>query len=127
MEKILYEFPLTAVEFYFPKWMDMLPIDHAVKQDLLKQIRELMNHYDKIRDVAEQPVQLQGDYVRSCKMDPIQLWSGIVQIQVGIDDRYYYEMLSGMLEEDVEDEYQLLHKLKELAGMKKNIPRCGMH
>ena len=123
LEKILYEFPLTAVEFYFPKWMDMLPIDHAVKQDLLKQIRELMNHYDKIRDVAEQPVQLQGDYVRSCKMDPIQLWSGIVQIQVGIDDRYYYEMLSGMLEEDVEDEYQLLHKLKELAGMKKEYTK----
>ena len=123
LEKILYEFPLTAVEFYFPKWMDMLPIDHAVKQDLLKQIRELMNHYDKIRDVAEQPVQLQGDYVRSCKMDPIQLWSGIVQIQVGIDGRYYYEMLSGMLEEDVEDEYQLLHKLKELAGMKKEYTK----
>ena len=84
LEKILYEFPLTAVEFYFPKWMDMLPIDHAVKQDLLKQIRELMNHYDKIRDVAEQPVQLQGD---------------------------------------VEDEYQLLHKLKELAGMKKEYTK----
>ena len=43
LEKILYEFPLTAVEFYFPKWMDMLPIDHAVKQDLLKQIRFLQN------------------------------------------------------------------------------------
>ena len=56
-------------------------------------------------------------------MDPIQLWSGIVQIQVGIDDRYYYEMLSGMLEEDVEDEYQLLHKLKELAGMKKEYTK----
>lgn len=124
LEKILYEFPLTAVEFYFPKWMDMLPADHVVKQDLLKQIRELMNTYDKIRDVTGQPVQLKGDYVRSCKMDPIQLSSGIVQVQVGIDDKYYYEMLSGMLEEDVKDEYQLLHKLKELAGMKKNIPRC---
>ncbi len=47
LEKILYEFPLTAVEFYFPKWMDMLPVDHAVKQDLLRQIRELMNSYDR--------------------------------------------------------------------------------
>ena len=56
-------------------------------------------------------------------MDPIQLWSGSVQIQGGIDDRYYYEMLSGMLEEDVEDEYQLLHKLKELAGMKKEYTK----
>ena len=47
------------------------------------------------------------------------MWNGIVPVQVGIDDRYYYEMLSGMLGENVEDEYQLLNKLKELAEMKK--------
>ena len=123
LEKILYEFPLTAVEFYFPKWMDMLPVDHAVKQDLLRQIRELMNSYDRIRDVAGHPVELQGDYIQSCKMEPVQLWNGIVPVQVGIDDRYYYEMLSGMLGENVEDEYQLLNKLKELAEMKKEYTK----
>ena len=42
----------------------MLPVDHAVKQDLLRQIRELMNSYDRIRDVAGHPVELQGDYIR---------------------------------------------------------------
>lgn len=123
LEKILYEFPLTAVEFYFPKWMDMLPVDHAVKQDLLRQIRELMNSYDRIRDVAGHPVELQGDYIQSCKMEQVQLWNGIVPVQVGIDDRYYYEMLSGMLGENVEDEYQLLNKLKELAEMKKEYTK----
>ena len=64
-------------------------------------------------------MELQGDYIQSCKMEPVQLWNGIVPVQVGIDDRYYYEMLSGMLGENVEDEYQLLNKLKELAEMKK--------
>lgn len=97
------------------------------KQDLLRQIRELMNSYDRIRDVAGHPVELQGDYIQSCKMEPVQLWNGIVPVQVGIDDRYYYEMLSGMLGENVEDEYQLLNKLKELAEMKRNIRRCRMH
>ena len=67
-----------------------------VKQDLLRQIRELMNSYDRIRDGGH-PVELQGDYIQSCKMEPVQLWNGIVPVQVGIDDRYYYEMLSGML------------------------------
>ena len=94
-----------------------------MKQDLLRQIRDLMSTYDRIRDVAGHPVELQGDYIRSCKMDPVQLWNGIVPVQVGIDDRYYYEMLSGMLGEEVEDEYQLLNKLKELAEMKKEYTK----
>lgn len=123
LEKILYEFPLTAVEFYFPRWMDMLPQEHAVKQDLLKQIRELMNNYNRIRDIAEHPVELQGEYLRSCRMDPIQLWNGIVPVQVAVDEKYYYEMLSEMLEEGVEDEYQLLQKLKELAEMKREYTK----
>ena len=25
MENILYEFPLTMIEFYMPKWVEMLP------------------------------------------------------------------------------------------------------
>ena len=78
-----------------------------------------MNSYDRIRDVAGHPVELQGDYIQSCKMEPVQLLNGIVPVQVGIDDRYYYEMLSGMLGENVEYEYQLLNKLKELSEMKK--------
>ena len=56
-------------------------------------------------------------------MEQVQLWNGIVPVQVGIDDRYYYEMLSGMLGENVEDEYQLLNKLKELAEMKKEYTK----
>lgn len=123
LEKILYEFPLKAVEFYFPKWMDMLPTEHEVKQDLLRQIRELMKEYDRIRDVAGHPIELRGDYVKSCKMDRIQLWNGIVPVQVTVDDKYYYEMLSEMLEESVSDEYQLLHRLKELAEMKKEYAK----
>ena len=101
--------------------MDMLPVDHAVKQDLLRQIRELMNSYDRIRDVAGHPVELQGDYIQSCKMEPVQLWNGIVPVQVGIDDRYYYEMLSGMLGENVEDEYQLLNETKRVGRNEKGI------
>ena len=123
LEKILYEFPLAAIEFYFPKWIEMLPAEHAVKQDLLKQLKELMKDYDTIRDITAHPVELQGDYVKSCKMEQIRLWDGIVRVQVGVDDRYYYEMLSEMLDESVEDEYQLLHKLKELARMKKEYAK----
>lgn len=30
MEKVLYEFPVTMVEFYMPKWVEMLPPSHQI-------------------------------------------------------------------------------------------------
>ena len=36
MQQVLYEFPISEVEFYIPKWVEMLSRDHAIKQDLLK-------------------------------------------------------------------------------------------
>ena len=35
MEKILYEFPLTMIEFYMPKWVEMLPNTHKMKADII--------------------------------------------------------------------------------------------
>lgn len=52
MENILYEFPLTMIEFYMPKWVEMLPNTHRMKADIIAQIKELMGHLSCVRDVA---------------------------------------------------------------------------
>ena len=38
LEKILYEFPISAMEFYTPKWVEMLSREHKIKQEMLKHI-----------------------------------------------------------------------------------------
>ena len=40
MRQILFEFPVSEVEFYLPKWVEMLPEDHKIKTDLLSKVRE---------------------------------------------------------------------------------------
>ncbi len=40
LEKILYEFPIRQVEFYIPKWVEMLPGTHPLKKELLEKILE---------------------------------------------------------------------------------------
>lgn len=119
LENILYEFPIDAIEFYMPKWVEMLPYDNRMKQELIEKVRELMNGYDKVRDVLEHPVQIASDYVKRCKAEAIRLYDGIIRIMLDVDERYYYEMLTDMIGESISDEYQLIHKLKEFAAMKK--------
>lgn len=36
LEQILYEFPLAKLEFYVPRWVEMLPLVHKIKQDIIE-------------------------------------------------------------------------------------------
>lgn len=123
MEKVLYEFPVTMVEFYMPKWVEMLPPSHRMKADMIAHIREMMNGINTIRDVAEHPISLQGDYIRRCLVENINMADGCIRVVLDMDDRYYYEMLSDMIGETIDSEYQLVRILKEMAEMKKEYTR----
>ncbi len=123
LEKILYEFPLTMIEFYMPKWVEMLPANHAMKADIVGRVRELMQQYSCIRDVVNQPVELKGDYIKKCKMDSVSMSDGCIRVWLDVDDTYYYEMLSDLVGEDIHSEYQLLNTLKEMSKMKKEYVR----
>lgn len=123
LENILYEFPLSAIEFYMPKWVEMLPADNRMKQDIIAKVRELVPAYDKVRDVRSQPVNLDSEYVKRCKADAIRLSDGIARVMLDVDESYYYEMLTEMVGEEIADEYQLIHKLQEFASMKKEYAK----
>lgn len=123
LEKILYEFPIASIEFYMPKWVEMLPNDNRMKQDILEKVRGLMKDYDTIRDVLEKPVQVVSEYVKRCKTDGIQLYDGVIRVMLDVDEAYYYEMLTELVGEEIADEYQLIHKLQEFASMKKEYAK----
>ncbi len=123
LENILYEFPISSMEFYMPKWVEMLSNDNRMKQDIIEKVRNLMKEYDTIRDVLEKPVVLASEFIKRCKMDGIQLSDGVIKVMLDVDEAYYYEMLTEMVGESIADEYQLIHKLKEFAAMKKEYAR----
>lgn len=123
LENILYEFPLAAMEFYMPKWVEMLPGDNRMKLDLIEKIKVMMKDYDTIRDILEKPLQLESEYVKRCKMDNIRLSDGIIRVLLDVDEAYYYEMLTEMVGESITDEYQLIEKLREFSAMKREYSR----
>lgn len=123
MEAVLYEFPVTMVEFYMPKWVEMLPASHRMKADMIERIRELMASIHTIRDVAEHPVSLSGDYIRRCMVERINMADGCIRVVLDMDDQYYYEMLSEMVGEKIGGECELMQTLKEMAEMKREYSR----
>ncbi|MDE7177099.1 MAG: stage IV sporulation protein A [Lachnospiraceae bacterium] len=119
MENILYEFPLTMVEFYMPKWVEMLPCDHKMKKDIIAQLKLMMAKLNHIRDITADSFIMESEYVKKCKLDGVNMSDGSVRIVLDVDDAYYYEMLSELVGENIGSEYQLLTTLREMAKMKR--------
>ena len=60
LENILYEFPVSEIQFYIPKWVEMLSPEHELKAQILIQIREHMQKLAHIRDITKDSIQLDG-------------------------------------------------------------------
>jgi stage IV sporulation protein A len=119
MENVLYEFPLTQISFYMPKWVEMLPFEHKMKQDIVTQVKSLMADLNSIRDITAGNLSLESEYIKKCKLDGVNMSDGSVRIILDVDDSYYYEMLSDLVGEPIGSEYQLLATLKDMAKMKR--------
>ena len=123
LERVLYEFPISVMEFYLPKWVEMLPSDNVLKQDMIERVRSLMGEYNSVRDVMEQPIQLADAYIRRSKLDSMRLSDGVIKMSLEVDDSYYYDMLTDMVGEKIENEYQLIDTLREYAERKKEYEK----
>lgn len=118
LEKILYEFPVSEIQYFVPKWTEMLPVTHELKMQILNQIKDRMQHLTHIRDITKDSIQLSGPYVQETMLDGMDLSDGTVKIRIQINDAYYYKMLSELSGIPMESEYELIHTMRELADMK---------
>lgn len=118
LEKILYEFPVSQVEFYIPKWVELLPVSHYLKAELLQQIRAIMGKLSCIRDMKSENLQVDSEYVKGVSLEQVNLADGVVKARMDIREQYYYQVMSELTGVSITGEYQLIHTLKELAGMR---------
>ena len=67
----------------------------------------------------------ESGYIDKIKIDSIALDSGKIHLLIYVDDAFYYQMLSDMLGEQVENEYQFMQVLKELAEKRKEYEQVA--
>ena len=62
---------------------------------------------------------MESPYINEAKLEQISLADGTIRIVLDVDERYYYELLSDMMGQKVENEFQLMQILREFAEMKR--------
>jgi len=118
LEGILYEFPVSEVRFYIPKWVEMLPRTHKIKKDLIQYMREIMNQISEMKDVFVKFPNAQSEFIENVKVDKVEMDSGSIEIVIDVQEVYYYEMLSEMTGMQISSEYELIKLMKEMAELK---------
>ena len=117
LEQVLQEFPVTEVDFYIPRWVEILPSTHWLKEQIIRKAGELMGKIRHMKDVPQDFNDGSEPAIRSMKTEEMDMSNGRIRVQVGLEDGYYYQILSDYAGIEIEDEYQLMEKLKELSAM----------
>lgn len=125
MESILAAFPITELDFYMPKWAEMLPAEHWLKQDLLASVKALFQNIRIMDDVKSDRFQSDSKYIKKFKLDKLNLENGKVDVLVDFDDSYYYNILSDLVGIEIGGEYQLIAIMKELAKRKNEYEKVA--
>jgi stage IV sporulation protein A len=125
MENILSVFPITELDFYVPKWAEMLPYDHWLKVDLLASVKNLFQNISQVKDAKAQNFNTDSKYVKRFKIDKVSMQDGTVGVNVDFDDMYYYQILSDLIGVPISGEYQLISTLRELAAKKAEFEKVA--
>lgn len=125
MEQVLSVFPIAQVDFYVPKWVEMLAFDHPLKQDVIGNVKELLKKLSIVKDAVPAAFHTESQYVKRFKPDQIDLKTGIVKVFAEFDDKYYYEILSDILGTPVSGEYEFMATLKDMAQKRKEYEKVG--
>ena len=115
MENILLTFPVSKMSFYIPKWVEILPEDHEIKKDLIDRIRGLMDEITQVKDLKRDISVNDSQYIESIRFTNISMDTGEADVDITINEKYYYDMLSQMTGNEIKNEYDLLRVLRQMS------------
>jgi len=123
---ILYAYPIGEIQFYLPKWLDALPVDHPVKATLYEAMRQ---NSQPIRTLHEAEPSLS----RLCSLDSVETFriraidpgTGTVVCELGLQEALFYRILTEHSGFQVENDGDLLQLLAELSQIKQKYDKVS--
>lgn len=117
LKSILLEFPVMALNFYIPKWVEALSDSHWLKSSLLETIQATLENISKMKDLYQKDFP-SSEYIQSMKINQIHMDTGKIDIQIHFDEMYYYKIISDLIGIPVTNEYEFIDTIRNLAQKK---------
>ena len=124
LKNLLLEFPVAQIEFSIPKWAELLPTGHWLKDELLKQASQALNDLIQMKDVDTYCRNYAGMampdmMVQDVKCTWMDMSNGHVQLELVLEPKRYFQIISEFAGARIDNEYQLIQSLKEMMITKR--------
>ena len=124
LKKLLYSFPLQALQVYLPRWMDALEPEDSLRSTLYNALLTQAESIHHLSDAQQALAPLsQLEQVRSVHIDNIDPGRGTVSCRIELPQELYYDLLSKKTGVQIRHEGELLHLLTELVTAKNAFDR----
>ncbi len=116
--ELLYSFPVSAINFIIPKWLEVCDNDNQIKRSVIRDAEDILKNNKYLYDMKklEYP---ENQYVESYSCGNLNLADGTINVSVIIYNRYYYDMLSDMMGAPVHNEYDFIKEIKAMSEGRK--------
>lgn len=125
LESILYEFPVSEIRYYLPKWISMLAPDSEIKKTLMSTAADILKSVNTMKDVKNLKDINKSEYISDIRQSRINGRDGTVSYEISIDEKYYYQTLTQIAGMPIENEYQLIDMIKELTSKKNEYTKVA--
>ena len=124
LQKALFEFPVTSVDVYLPKWLQSFPETDETVGAGLRAIKKLAPTLVKMRDCfALENLFDEGEDFLNPQEIKMELGTGRVSIELGVKDDLFYRVISRATGETVDNELSLMRFVCALAEKKESFEK----
>ncbi len=124
--KILYEFPIETIDIDFPRWVDGLPDDHWLKQELYQEIQTAFSDIHILKQIDSGINELQATKViTKTTVEEINLGEGNVHVHIQLHDELFYQVLTEISGVQIDNEGALFTTMTEFASVKKQYDKIA--
>ncbi|KIR01393.1 Stage IV sporulation protein A [Lachnospiraceae bacterium TWA4] len=120
---LLNEFPVCEISFHLPKWVELLPHTHPIKQDLIQNTKEILNRLTYMRDLTNKNLSYNSENIEELRIANKNLATGSISLQLEFKQSLYYQILSEYTKMEITSESQLLKLICEFAKMKEEYEK----
>lgn len=126
LRTILSAFPISELQFFLPRWLEALEVEHPLKSALYEAMRQ------NAQDVSAL-CQAEGAIAALCQLDDVEGYrissidygKGIVTCELLFPETLFYQILGEKSGLTIENDGDLMRQLAELAKMKQEYDKVA--
>jgi len=124
---LLSQFPLVSIKVKLPSWLQALPFENQLIQEIINEVSSVTSNVEKIGDfVGDKVLFMDNDKFEPLVVQSIQLGDGKLVFEIEPKPHLFYMVLSDECGIEIKDDFTLISYIKELTFAKSEYDKLKL-